>query len=227
MDVVLIGEPSICANAWERNALTHYSLPHSLGMDPRNLLRRLMERDESNPTQLAATLKRLGKSPTNLQSHLSRWLGNPNHSLAASTAQPLADYYGIDIGAFFDGKIAARVHDELFGRSAQTADSTIVTNDNATVADLHSSIAAQNVPATTNEQALIDALRRVPIDVARDVIQKLSNLYAAPSASSLDATIGRMLDTGKTIKKENARAAPKSRSGRKGHGVGSHSSRSR
>lgn len=85
--------------------------------DPRRLLRDLMDARELNPTSLARALVQTGRTDTNLQSHLSRWLRNPAADLAPTTARPVAEFFRINPGALFDARAAAAEHARLFGAS--------------------------------------------------------------------------------------------------------------
>lgn len=106
MSATCIVSASVCASAYSINALSHYSFLHSRDMDPREFLRLLLKRDRTNPTALARTLKTLGRTNVNLQSHISRWLGDPSHSLAITTAEPIAEHLEIDLAALYKPAVA-------------------------------------------------------------------------------------------------------------------------
>jgi hypothetical protein len=75
-------------------------------VDPREFFQLLLKRQRTNPTALAKAMQSLGRTKTNLQSNISRWLGNPGHSLAISTAGPIAEHLGINMEALYKPAVA-------------------------------------------------------------------------------------------------------------------------
>lgn len=200
MEVVLMGDASICVNAWDCNAQTHYSPPHTYAMNPRELLKQLMAAEGTNTNRLAKAMISSGKTAVNLQSQLSRWLRNPAHALAASTAQPVASYFGIDVGAFWDFKIADRVYREKFGRVSD-GDHAVI-NDTQHIASATPTESAHSLVATSRERALLDAIDRIPADIMREIILRWTDLHEAPS-DALQQTaelVGRLNDRGEKQK---------------------------
>ena len=73
----------------------HYSLMHSRAMDGKQFLQALLDWQNLSPTAFA---RRAGKPA--LQSTVVRFLdGNQSRP---STMQPIADFFGVDVGGFYD-----------------------------------------------------------------------------------------------------------------------------
>ena len=94
----------------------HYSLVHSAAMDGKQFMQALLDWQGLTPTAFA---RRAGKP--SLQSTVVRFLdGNQSR---ASTMQPIADYFGVDVGGFFDADKADAEIARLGGAPAHTAPS--------------------------------------------------------------------------------------------------------
>lgn len=133
-------------------------------MDPRALLRALMTQHKTNPTRLAAELKRLGKTKVNIQSNLSRWLSNPNLEPTMATMRPVADYFGLDVRAFYDEKVASEMSGKPSARSAEIAQSDNVKSTLGRTANTQAVTDELTVPATLSleEARLVRAYRLLP-----------------------------------------------------------------
>lgn len=75
-------------------------------MNPRALLKFLMDRDGMNPTALARVLKESGRTSVNLQPNLSKWQNDPTVVPLMRTMAPVADFFGVLVDAFYDPAVA-------------------------------------------------------------------------------------------------------------------------
>lgn len=91
-------------------------------METRELLRTLLERRKLTVTALARLLQTSGRTPSNIQPNLSRWLRDSGMSPAASTMQPVADYFGVPMQAFYDRRAAMREIAKLKPNGSGNAD---------------------------------------------------------------------------------------------------------
>lgn len=94
------------------NTKSNYSLVHSADMDPREFLRLLMDRRGENPHALAAAVKNATKQP-----QIHKFLAGIAKEPRRTTLQPVADYYGISVDAFYDPEKAQAEWDRINGRS--------------------------------------------------------------------------------------------------------------
>ena len=92
----------------ELDAQEHYSLRHSVGMEPRELLRALMSRAGDNPNSLAAAIRDPSK-----QGQIWRFLQGQTKEPRATTLDPIAARYGVPVEAFRSWDAASRVAEEL------------------------------------------------------------------------------------------------------------------
>ena len=84
-------------------------------MDPREFLRLLMDRRGENPHALAAAVKNATKQP-----QIHKFLAGIAKEPRRTTLQPVADYYGVSVDAFYDpdkaqaewGRINGRVQEQ-------------------------------------------------------------------------------------------------------------------
>lgn len=77
-------------------------------MDPRQLLQTLMELSGDNPNSLAGKLRQKTKQP-----QLFKFLSGISKEPRRSTLQPVADFYKINVEAFYDPAVAAQVMENL------------------------------------------------------------------------------------------------------------------
>ena len=99
-------------------------------MDPRDFLRLLIERLGTNPTRLAREMQARGRTDSNVQPNLSKWLRNPAHDLDPKrTAAPLAAHLGFDMQALYSGAVAEAEAQRLGLCSApQDSDGSVTTD---------------------------------------------------------------------------------------------------
>lgn len=83
-------------------------------MEPKELLRALMERSGDNPNSLAAKLNQKTKQP-----QIYKFLEGIAKEPRRSTLQPVADHYGISVEAFYDPALATLVFAGLKSGKAQ------------------------------------------------------------------------------------------------------------
>lgn len=79
-------------------------------MDPKDLLRELMARSKDTPSSLSRKVKNATKQP-----QIYRFLEGVAKEPRRTTLQPLADYYRINVEAFYNPVIAAQVMQQLHG----------------------------------------------------------------------------------------------------------------
>lgn len=77
-------------------------------MEPRDLLRALMERDGDNPNSLSVKLKKRVTQP-----QLYKFLTGTSKEPRRSTLQPVAEHYDVPIDAFYDSAVAAAIYKRL------------------------------------------------------------------------------------------------------------------
>lgn len=77
-------------------------------MDPKQLLQALMKRDKDNPHSLAEKLKQKTGQP-----QIYKFLNGVAKEPRRSTLQPVADFYGISVEAFYDPLVADIVMQNL------------------------------------------------------------------------------------------------------------------
>lgn len=107
-----------------------YTLPHNNampyriirlcivdGMEPRELLRKLMERDGLNPNSLAKKTNGRTKQP-----QIFRFLSGEAKEPKRSTLEPVAEVFGIEVDALFDRRVAAQVFKRLFPESGKAVE---------------------------------------------------------------------------------------------------------
>lgn len=82
----------------------HYTIAHSSGMDPRELLRLLMEQRGLNPNSLSAATNKKTKQP-----QIHRFLTGESKEPKRSTLAPVAGVLGVPVEAFFDARVADAV----------------------------------------------------------------------------------------------------------------------
>jgi phage repressor protein C with HTH and peptisase S24 domain len=104
------------------NTESNYLLVHSLGMEPRELLRALMARDGDNPNSLATRLKRRVTQP-----QIYKYLTGAAREPRRSTLQPLAEHYDIPVEAFYDPAVAEAIFKRL--RLDSTAEGRVVVEE--------------------------------------------------------------------------------------------------
>lgn len=94
-------------------------------MNPRALLKFLMERDGMNPTALARVLRESGRTSVNIQPNLSKWQNDPTVVPLMRTMAPVADFFGVLVDAFYDPTVAEsefrRINSESSDSSAISA----------------------------------------------------------------------------------------------------------
>lgn len=84
-------------------------------MDPRDFFLELLKRRGLTPNGLAQVLQDTGKTETNLQSHFAKWLSNPAKEPKVQTMLPVAEYFGVNLGAFYRPKEARAELNRLNG----------------------------------------------------------------------------------------------------------------
>lgn len=75
-------------------------------MNPRAFFLDLLARENLTPSGLAIKLKDSGKTASNIQPQLSRWLNNPTLEPSMRTMKPVANYFRVLVDAFYDPAIA-------------------------------------------------------------------------------------------------------------------------
>jgi hypothetical protein len=87
-------------------------------MEPRDLLKALMERDGLNPNSLAAGLKNATTQP-----QIQKFLTGTTKEPRRNTLQPIADHYGFDVEAFYNPTLAHEIagHLNLLGDAIRVA----------------------------------------------------------------------------------------------------------
>lgn len=90
-------------------------------MDPRDFYRELLRRKRLTTTGLARALQDSGKADTNLQSNLNKWENDPTKEPEVKTMLPVAEYFGVNLGAFYRSKEARAELNRLNGLD-QTAE---------------------------------------------------------------------------------------------------------
>ena len=86
------------------------SVSHTPRMEPRKLLKELMQRSQDNSNSLAVKLR--GKTT---QPQIYKFVEGKVREPRRSTLQPIADHYGIPIDAFYSEEIAQIEYDKLMG----------------------------------------------------------------------------------------------------------------
>lgn len=81
---------------------------HSLGMEPRDLLRALMARDGDNPNSLAGKLRNKPSQP-----QIYKYLEGIAKEPRRTTLAPLAKHFGVPLDAFYDSSVATSVARDL------------------------------------------------------------------------------------------------------------------
>lgn len=90
--------------------MPNYLFVHSHGtMEPRDLLQALLDRDEENPSTLAAKLKKADPETKATQPQIHKFLTGKAREPRRSTLEPLASHFGVPVEAFYDPATAARV----------------------------------------------------------------------------------------------------------------------
>lgn len=82
----------------------HYTISHSLGMEPRQLLQLLMDGAGLNPNALARATRGRTKQP-----QIHRFLTGEAREPKRSTLAPVAEHFGVPVDAFYDEKVADAV----------------------------------------------------------------------------------------------------------------------
>jgi transcriptional regulator with XRE-family HTH domain len=114
-------------------------------MDPRDLLRRLMAAQNLNPNSLSARVNNRTK-----QSQIHRFLNGDAKEPRRSTLQPIADFFGITIEAFFDERAA-----DVVAARATAGNAIPPSADPAPAGVAHEPIlTAYTVPSLTTWEAL-------------------------------------------------------------------------
>jgi hypothetical protein len=92
----------------------HYTISHSLGMQPRHLLQLLMDSQGLNPNALARATRDRTKQP-----QIYRFLTGEAKEPKRSTLAPVAEHFGVPVDAFYDDRVAESVARErnLGGKS--------------------------------------------------------------------------------------------------------------
>lgn len=103
-------------------AFLHYVVPHSYGMNGKELLQLLMQQSGHNPNSLA---DKLGKR--SLQSLIARFLNGATKNPRAETLSPVATYFGVPPIAFVDDATATSIARDRGLISEQYSSSTDVT----------------------------------------------------------------------------------------------------
>lgn len=80
---------------------SNYLFVHSAGMDSRELLQALLTKHRLNPTSLAKKVKFPKR-----QSNLAKYLDDPAMQPRINTMKPFADFFKINVQAFYDDRIA-------------------------------------------------------------------------------------------------------------------------
>ena len=86
----------------------NYSSMHNLHMEPKDLLLKLMERDGYNPNSLAAKF-----DSKSIQSQVFRFLSGKTREPRRSTLVPIAEFFKINVEAFYNPSMAQEVMDEM------------------------------------------------------------------------------------------------------------------
>lgn len=146
----------------------HYSLMHSCTMDGPLFLQALLDLRGLNPNSMA---KKAGNHA--LQSTVARFLGG-NQS-RRSTMQPVADFFGVDVGGFYDPDKARMELERLSGVSATHPTAALTPSP------------APGAPAITLAQALevvAGALSSVPVDKRQALLGVLATYASDPVQES-------------------------------------------
>lgn len=77
-------------------------------MDPIDFYQALLSRDGFNTTSLARHLRAHHFTEKRLQTQLSRWEGRKSHEPRMATLEPVADFFGVDVKAFYNPAVAAK-----------------------------------------------------------------------------------------------------------------------
>lgn len=84
---------------------------HHLGMEPKDLLKALMDRAGDNPHSLAAKVRQRTKQP-----QIYRFLMGTAKEPRRTTLQPIADHYQVSVEAFYNHDLADEVMAALEGK---------------------------------------------------------------------------------------------------------------
>jgi SOS-response transcriptional repressor LexA len=108
-----------------------------------------MERQGTNPTRLAREMQARGRTDSNVQPNLSKWLRNPAHDLDPKrTAAPLAEHLSFDMQALYSNSVAEAEAQRL-GLSGAPQDS--------------GGVDTQGKPFQNVESVGLERFRRVPL----------------------------------------------------------------
>lgn len=88
--------------------MSHSIIPHCIvaAMDTREFFRELLRRKGLSTNSLAVALKESGKTASNIQPSLNRWLNDPARIPEVETMLPVADFFGVSLDAFYRPKAA-------------------------------------------------------------------------------------------------------------------------
>lgn len=107
-EIVMVGPMAHCMRQRIRDAMPHRIIPIGIfaPMNPREFFRELLRRRNLTTTGLARALQAAGKTETNLQPNLNKWLNDPAMEPEVKTMLPVADFFAVNLGAFYRPKEA-------------------------------------------------------------------------------------------------------------------------
>lgn len=148
-------------------------------MDPRELLRRLLDASGLNPNSLAAATRGRTKQP-----QIHRFLTGVAKEPKRSTWEPVASYFHVPVDAFFDSQAADAAWLEYAGRSEPAA-----------AAPARATVVRERDPLSVGDalNVVLSALRQLPRDARANLAADWAALLSAPDSNELRNAIAQEL----------------------------------